>query len=247
MKPVKNQSRTSWSKCLLQTLALGAIVLLTAAQARAVTFTWTTNAYLSGTTNFMTLATGWSKLASFSIGGSQVTFGGETWSSGYNGGPQNSGGPNGFGFNWSRPNVAWGSTYNGFDPVSNNIVNKQAGYYNPNTGPYCRLQITGFVPGQEYQVQFIVADTRSAQYGRTVTIQPVSSDGNTLLGGDLPAVQYSYNNGNNDAHFAVVTADFVANASELQFCALVSGQQPQPHRPANQCNPHHHAARRPIW
>ena len=80
MKPVKNQSRTSWSKCLLQTLVLGTIVLLAAAPARAVTFTWTTNAYLSGTSNFMTLAPGWAKLASFSIGGSQVTFGGETWS-----------------------------------------------------------------------------------------------------------------------------------------------------------------------
>jgi hypothetical protein len=77
MNSIKNLSRSSWRKCLLQTLALGAITLLAAAQARAVAFTWTTNTYLSGTTNFMTLATGWSKLASFSIGGSQVTFGGE--------------------------------------------------------------------------------------------------------------------------------------------------------------------------
>ena len=217
MKTIKNLSRTSWRKCILHNLALGAIILLAAAQARAVTFTWTTNTCLSGTTNFMTLATGWSKLASFSIGGSQVTFGGETWSSGYNGGPQNSAGPNGFGFDWSRPNVAWGATYNGYDPVSNNIVNKQGGYYGVNTGPYCRLKITGFVPGQEYQVQFIVADMRAAQYGRSVTIQPVSLDGNTLLGGDSTAVQYSYNNGNNDAHFAVVTADFVADATAYGF------------------------------
>ena len=218
MKCVKNLSRIAWSKCLLQTLALGAIVLLAAAPARAVTFTWTTNTYLSGTTNFMTLATGWSKLASFSIGGSQVTFGGETWSSGYNGGgPQNTAGPNGFGFDWSRPNIAWGATYNGYDPVSNNIVIKQGGYYNPNTGPYCRLKINGFVPGQEYQVQFIVADMRAAQYGRSVTIQPVSLDGNTLLGGNSPTVQYSYNNGNNNATFAIVTADFVADASTYGF------------------------------
>ena len=228
MKPVKNQSRTSWSKCLLQTLVLGTIVLLAAAPARAVTFTWTTNAYLSGTSDFMTLAPGWAKLASFSIGGSQVTFGGETWSAGGGNNNMQASGPNGFSFNFSRPNYYWGSSYNGYDPVSNNVVNKQGSYANPDTGPYCRLLITGFVTGQEYQIQFIVADSRSAQYGRTVTIEPVSSDGNTLLGGNSTAVQYAYNNnGNNDAHFAVVTADFVADASSYNFVPwCLSGSSP---------------------
>jgi PKD repeat protein len=217
MKPVKNLSRIGWGKGLLQTLALGAIVLLAAAQARAVAFTWTTNTYLSGTTNFMTLATGWAKLASFSIGGSQVTFGGETWSAGGGWYNMQASGPNGFGFDFSRPDNSWSSPYNGYDPVSNNVVNKQGGYCGADTGPYGRLQINGFVIGQEYQVQFIVADSRSGYYGRTVTIQPVSLDGNTLLGGDAPTVQYAYNNGNNDATFAVVTADFVADASVYGF------------------------------
>ena len=125
--------------------------------------------------------------------------------------------PNGFGFDWSEPNHVWGSAYNGFDPVSNNIVNTQGGYANPDTGPYCRLEITGFIPGQEYQVQFIVADSRAAQYGRSVTIEPVSLDGNTLLGNNAPTVQYAYNNYNNNGTFAVVTADFVADATAYGF------------------------------
>jgi PKD repeat protein len=217
MNPIKNLSRTVWGKCLLRTLALGAITLLAAAPARAVTFTWTTNTYLSGTTNFMTLATGWAKLASFSIGGSQVTFGGETWSAGGGNNNMQASGPNGFGFNFSRPNNSWSSPYNGYDPVSTNVVNKQGGYCGAGTGPYGRLQINGFVIGQEYQVQFIVADSRAAEYGRTVTIQPVSLDGNTLLGGDAPAVQYAYNNNNNNGTFAVVTADFVADGTSYGF------------------------------
>lgn len=78
------------------------------------------------------------------------------------------------------------------------------------------LDLSGFTLGQEYLIQFILADTRGGAEGRTITIDGLSAN---IASQDSTAYQFAHPNGN----FAVVTARFVANESSFSFAPNVSG------------------------
>jgi hypothetical protein len=213
-------------------LALVAAAILAAAQTQAQSIIWSSQTVANGGTTFMTLAAGSSDLANFSIGNSSsVTYGGETWAPGYTtGGIDGTGvynyaGPNGFQINYSTPGAAWAGRYNGYDTVGSNPLLTQGCYYGTTASP--RIQLTGFTAGLEYQVQFVVCDTRTLADGRTITIQPVNAADTTLLGGNSPAVQYGFNTGNGDGSFEVVTADFIAGATSYSFRSTVGNGESQ--------------------
>jgi hypothetical protein len=207
-------------------LALVAAAILAAAQTQAQSIIWSSQTVANGGTTFMTLAAGSSDLANFSIGNSSsVSYGGETWSAGGGNNNVQASGPNGFSFNYSKPNVGWPGLYNGYDPIGSNPLLTQGVYHDSSWNP--RIQLTGFTAGLEYQVQFVVCDTRTLADGRTITIQPVNAADTTLLGGNSPAVQYGFNTGNGDGSFEVVTADFIAGATSYSFRSTVGNGESQ--------------------
>lgn len=74
------------------------------------------------------------------------------------------------------------------------------------------LSLSGFTVGQEYLVQFVLADTRSDAGipGRTITIDGTSAN---ISSQDSTAYQYAYT----DGKFAVVTARFTPSAGDTAF------------------------------
>jgi hypothetical protein len=88
------------------------------------------------------------------------------------------------------------------------------GSYSGTSNP---LVLDGFSVGQEYLVQFVLADTRGGGVeGRTITIDGTSAN---IASQDSSAYTFAYSSGN----FAVVTARFVANESSFSFAPLVNG------------------------
>lgn len=79
------------------------------------------------------------------------------------------------------------------------------------------LDLNGFTVGQEYLVQFVVADNRPDNWaiGRTITIDGVSAN---IASQDSSPLQYAYG----DGRYAVVTARFVANESSFSFAPRVN-------------------------
>ena len=83
------------------------------------------------------------------------------------------------------------------------------------------LELNGFTVGQEYLVQFVVADTRGVAggvEGRTITIDGTSPN---IASQDSTAYTFAYG----DGRFAVVTARFTPAAGDtnLAFKPLVNG------------------------
>ena len=81
------------------------------------------------------------------------------------------------------------------------------------------LDLSGFTVGQEYLVQFVLADTRGGGVeGRTITIDGTSAN---ITSQDSSAYTFAYSSGN----FAVVTARFTPAAGDtaFSFIPLVSG------------------------
>ena len=114
---------------------------------------------------------------------------------------------------FSAPGKGWGIRYDGFYSGDTGIL-WEGSYSNlQNDGVDYRVELNGFTPGQEYLVQFVVADTRTTESGRTITIDGYSAN---IASQDSSAYQYSFG----DSRFAVVTARFTPAAGETDFSFL---------------------------
>lgn len=160
-------------------------------------------------------------LTAFNFGGDQTTYGGITWVDTTNVGGWGAGNPDVTPYaNFSQPAVAWGNNVTGFYTTAGAPALLNAGSYLDS--PAGVVAVGNLTNGTRYQVQFILADDRTlggvgvnGLPGRTITIQGPG-------GQNSVPVQYAYG----DARFAVVTADFVADAFQLDFVPLVGTGAP---------------------
>jgi hypothetical protein len=150
------------------------------------------------------------------FGGGETTFGGVTWRVGNQGSATyNDTAPVGL---WlSAPNKAWANNHGDF--YNDGTALFEEGAWTGSTsadGVDFTLDMAGFTIGQEYLVQFIVADSRGGSGGRTMQIDGYSSN---IVNQDSAVYQYAFA----DSRYAVVTARFVANEQNFQFRPLAAG------------------------
>lgn len=152
------------------------------------------------------------------FGGGDTNFGGVTWLVGNQGGGTfNTTGAHGVWF--SAPSAAWALNHPDFYNDGTALL-EEGSYTNGLTasGVDFRLDISGFTIGQEYLVQFIVADSRTDAgiVGRTMQIDGYSAN---IANQDSTTYQYAFG----DSRYAVVTARFVANEQDFSFRPLAGG------------------------
>lgn len=151
-------------------------------------------------------------LSAINFGGDETAFGGITWSAGANVGQWVSGNSTinpVWIFSW--PNNSWGNNkpatlYGGAGP---SLLDDATSLASTNG----IIESWNYTSGTHYQVQFVLADSRPASLGNTITI--AGSEGVT---GSSPAIQYAYG----DGRYVVVMADFLADAGKIGFNALVN-------------------------
>lgn len=162
------------------------------------------------------LPTGYTSVAAINFGGDETTFGGVTWADGTDtAGSIVTGNDNvnGYGFRYGVPNVNWGTNNAVFFSGGPDLLNAAA-WQDASNAPNAQLQIGGLTVGAHYAIQFVVADNRGEYVGRTVTLNSVYN-----VSGNSNSIQYAYG----DGRFAVVTADFVADATAVAFNPLATG------------------------
>jgi hypothetical protein len=150
------------------------------------------------------------------FGGAETSFGGVTWRIGnQSGGTYNDTAP--IRMYFSSPGKAWANTHNDFYNDGTALL-EDGGWTSSlsNDGVDYQLEMYGLTVGQEYLVQFIVADSRVDSTGRTMQIDGFSSN---ISGQDSTTYQYAYG----DSRYAVVTARFVANEQDFSFRPLAGG------------------------
>lgn len=113
-----------------------------------------------------------------------------------------------------HPNVAWAPNFGGFYSGDASGILTTGNFGSAST----QLDLNGFTVGQEYLVQFVLADTRPTEANRTITIDGYSAN---IAGQDSAAYTYAYA----DGRFAVVTARFTPQAGDTDFSfrPLVNG------------------------
>jgi uncharacterized repeat protein (TIGR02543 family) len=74
--------------------------------------------------------------------------------------------------------------------------------------------VIGLTVGTHYQVQFVLADSRAENVGRTITITGAAG-----VTGSSPTIQYAYG----DGRYAILMADFIADVDRVAFRPLVNG------------------------
>ncbi|MCX6972434.1 MAG: hypothetical protein NTV93_20115 [Verrucomicrobia bacterium] len=136
------------------------------------------------------------------------------------------------GVNWLTTNADLGQSANTASPISMKFstsgeayASNYGNYYSEdrsgilNTGSWCRIQgvdidctlvLSGFTVGQEYLVQFVLADTRVDAEGRMVAINGYSDN---IAGQDSPEYAFAYP----DGQFLVVTARFTPAPGDTAF------------------------------
>ncbi len=203
--------------------ALAALAMIgTASAATSITYSYYT-ATSSTDTSWVSVS-GYNSVKAMSFGSAADTsFGGVTWlktnadTNGWNGG-----GP--VSYNTTAPismvyveqSVAFATNSAGFFTGANALLDEGAKYANNNA----QIELQGFTVGQQYLVQFVLADNNAGSVGRTITIDGSSAN---IASQDSTAYQYA----NNDGKFAVVTAQFTAGETQFNFRPLLStgGQQ----------------------
>lgn len=136
-------------------------------------------------------------------GGGDTVYGGVTWLNGtYGGVAYNDAAPIPMWF--SIPGIDWGWNYGGFYPGGPALLTQ--GAYQ---GASCRVDIGGLTAGTRYLVQFVLADSRGGGVdGRQISIQSRLN-----VTGDSDFLRFAYA----DGRYAVVTADFTADATQVAF------------------------------
>lgn len=203
----------------LSIAALAAFTLAGAASA-ATTISYTYQTIANSTDTSWVVPTGATSIKAMNMGsGGSTNFGGVTWlTTNAIGASYNDAAP--IAMYFSAPGQGWGTRYDGFyDAQGGSGILWEGTYSNLQQGSVdFKVELNNFTVGQEYLVQFIVADTRAAQAGRTVTIDGYSSN---IVSQDSSAFQYAYA----DGKFAVVTARFTPAAGDTNFAfrPLVNG------------------------
>lgn len=152
------------------------------------------------------------------FGGGDTNFGGVTWLVGNQGGETyNASAPIAL---WlSSPNQSWANNHNDFYNDGTPLFEEGAWTSSTSVnGVDFVLDMAGFTTGQEYLVQFIVADSRpdAGIVGRTMQIDGYSAN---IASEDSATYQYAFG----DSRYAVVTARFVANEQNFSFRPLAGG------------------------
>lgn len=159
---------------------------------------------------------GYTSVAAINFGGDETTFGGVTWADG----TDTAGGIvtgndniNGYKFRYGVYGVNWGNNNSVFYPGGPNLLN-DGSWEDAVNAPNSELEISNLTVGTHYAIQLVFADNRDGYVGRTVTVEPFLN-----VTGSSSSVQYSYG----DGRFAVVTADFTADATTVKFTPLTTG------------------------
>jgi len=205
----------------LKTLSLASLAAsaMVGAASAATTISYSYQTITSSTDMSWVSPTGATSVVAFNMGSStaSTSFGSVNWLTTYAPAAGNS--DNSITMNFHIPSVAWAQNYDGFytGTTANSIL--ATGNYRGETT--CQLDLNGFTVGQEYLVQFVVADDRNEWWGpvgRTVTIDGFSAN---IASQDASAYQYAYGNGS----YAVVTARFTPDAGDTNFSfrPLVNG------------------------
>lgn len=152
------------------------------------------------------------------FGGGETTFGGVTWLAGNQGGATyNTAAPHGVWF--SAPSAAWALNHPDFYNDGTALLEEGAWTSSLTaSGVDYRLDISGFTLGQEYLVQFVIADSRWD--GGTFQIDGYSSN---ISNQDSTSISYAHT----DGKFAVITARFIANESDYSFRPINNGSSLQ--------------------
>jgi hypothetical protein len=168
---------------------------------------------------------GYVSVTAVNFGGSETNFGGVTWLAGISTAPFGAGTYNvasSIDMIYSAPNQAWASNASVFASGANALLNDGAWSAASQNGVPFRIDLSGFTVGQQYMVQFILADTRGDFNGRTVGIDGFSAN---IADQDSVNFQYAFT----DGRFAVITASFIAGSSDFSFMTTtsdgISGQQ----------------------
>lgn len=113
---------------------------------------------------------------------------------------------------FSAPGQAWGTRYDGFyDAQAGEGILWEGTYSNLQAnGVDFKVELNNMTLGQEYLVQFVLAETRASEAGRTITIDGFSPN---IEFEDSSAYTYAYT----DGQFAVVTARFTPAAGDTNF------------------------------
>lgn len=194
----------------LSIAALAAFTLAGAASA-ATTISYTYQTIASSTDTSWVSPAGYDSVAAFNMGGGTVNFGGLNWLTTNPGASTNN--DTAIGLSFHAPGVAWALNHPSFYGSSPASTLLNTGNYSDYTasGVEFRIDLTGFTVGQEYLVQFIVADSRGGgTTGREVGINAYSAN---IVGQDSANYQYAFG----DDRYAVVTAKFTPGTGDTAF------------------------------
>ena len=191
------------------TLAALAALAMAGAASAATTISYTYQTISDITSTSWVIPTGATPVTAVNFGsGGTTNWGGASWVNGFNAFPTP--GPISVDFSGT-------TRYDAYYPYSGNatgILNE--GMYGDSSKT---LELSGFTVGQEYLVQFVLADTRGGGLeGRTITIDGTSAN---IASEDSSAYTFAYASGN----FAVVTARFTPATGDtaFSFSPLVDG------------------------
>lgn len=189
--------------------ALAALALAGSATA-ATTISYSYETIANSTDTSWVVPAGATSIKAMNMGsGGSTSFGGVTWlTTNAIGSSFNDAAP--IRMYFSAPGQAWGTRYDGFYAGDNSIL-WEGTYSNLQANAVdFRVELHDFTVGQEYLVQFVVADTRAGEAGRTITIDGYSSN---IESEDSSAYTYAYT----DGQFAVVTARFTPAPGDTSF------------------------------
>jgi hypothetical protein len=161
----------------------------------------------SADTSWMVNPIGSSVVANFNVGGSQTTFGGETWLSTIEGGATANEATS-IDFYFSVPG-SWAPKASVFYSGGPALLNDGA-YWSFNANAL--LELKGFTLGQDYLVQFVFADTR--YNGGQMQVQAISG-----VSGNSTSTTYSSTAG----QYLVVNAQFKADTVNTAWKPVVDG------------------------
>ena len=195
---------------ILAKLLAATAVGLGSASADTTTITYSYYTATSSADTSWVSPAGYTSVKAVNFGGGETTFGGVTWLDSVS----NANGWGGQTYNAAPPipmvfveqNVGFATIYGDFYPGAPALLTQ--GAYKGDTGP--QLELQNFTVGQEYLVQFVLADNRAGAVGLTVTIDGSSAN---IASQDSAPYQFAYG----DGKFAVVTARFTPSVGDTQL------------------------------
>ncbi|MFM2198283.1 MAG: hypothetical protein RLZZ505_1715 [Verrucomicrobiota bacterium] len=191
--------------------ALAAFTLAGAANA-ATTISYSAQTIANSTDTSWVSPAGYTSVAAFNMGGGTVSFGGLSWFTTNPNAAQNI--DTDIDMSFHAPGNAWALNHPSFygSSTASTILNtgNYSGYVSG--GVEFRIDLNGFTVGQEYLVQFVLADSRAGigVEGRQIGIYGYSSN---ISGQDSGNYQYAFG----DDRYLVVTAQFTPSPGDTDF------------------------------